>query len=112
MAFFWTNRSQCMLFHGRVSKYLTFGMTNPNLTGIYMLCIEVYCVIAIFRFKNWMARLIALTLAGTSAYFLFLTNARNALIALVLFYIMAEKHLTQDMITGKMPFRFSAKLQL
>ncbi len=89
MAFFWTNRSQCMLFHGRVSKYLTFGMTNPNLTGIYMLCIEVYCVIAIFRFKNWMARLIALTLAGTSAYFLFLTNARNALIALVLFYIMA-----------------------
>ena len=33
--------------------------------------------------------MIALTLAGTSAYFLFLTNARNALIALVLFYIMA-----------------------
>lgn len=84
-----TNRQQCMLFHERVSKYLTFGMTNPNLTGIYMLCIEVYCVIAIFKFENWMARLIAVVLAGTSAYFLFLTNARNALIALVLFYIMA-----------------------
>lgn len=84
-----TNRQQCMLFHERVSKYLTFGMTNPNLTGIYMLCIEAYCVIAIFRFGKLVAKAIALLLSVAMAYFLFLTNARNAMIALVLFYVLA-----------------------
>ena len=94
-----TNRQQCMLFHERVSKYLTFGMTNPNLTGIYMLCIEAYCVIAIFRFRKLVAKAIALLLSVAMAYFLFLTNARNAMIALVLFYVVAVV-----MIVRKKPF--------
>ena len=97
--FYITNRQQCMLFHERVSKYLTFGMTNPNLTGIYMLCIEAYCVIAIFHFRKLAAKAIALLLSVAMVYFLFLTNARNVMIALVLFYVFAIV-----MVARKKPF--------
>lgn len=86
--FYLTQKSQCMVFNGRISRYVTFGMTNPNLTGIYMLCMEAYCVISVFRFKRLWVKLIAVALSCTSASFLFLTNARNALIALILFFLI------------------------
>lgn len=75
------------LFNGVASNYLTFGFTNPNLTGMFL---AGMMMLEMSRFP-WLTRFWQRMLVGMEVcfllFFLWKTQARNALLAAVLFLL-------------------------
>lgn len=75
------------LFDGIVSSYLTFGFTNPNLTGLFlagMIMLQMNRLPALTRFRQ---HILAWCEIGFLLFFLWETQARNALLSVVLFLV-------------------------
>ena len=73
---------------GRVSGYLTFGFTNPNLAAMVLACLYMLQIMGIFESKGW-KKGVRLALAGILAYFLWLTRSRNCMLAMAVFTFCA-----------------------
>lgn len=85
--FFLKNRNMCYLFNNRVSNSLTFGMENPNKTGLYILCLTIYSILLMVTLKNKILKISCFIILIFYIYFLLETDARNSLISFFLFSI-------------------------
>lgn len=86
VAYFYQGQ-RAYLFNGVVSNYLTFGFTNPNLTGLFlagMVMLEMNRLPALTR--SWQ-RIPAWGEVCFLLYFLWKTQARNALLSVILFLV-------------------------
>ncbi len=71
------------VYNGRITTYLTFRFTNPNLTAVFLLSIctiEQLCALAS---KKRIKKLFHIILAATLIYFIVLTRSRTALLLVV-----------------------------
>ena len=72
------------MIRGRVSNYLTFGFTNPNLVALFLMCIYTGEMIRFFKNKSVFGRLFHLLLAAAVCFFIWETESRNCLITIAL----------------------------
>lgn len=86
MYVFQTNKMY--MFNGFVTKYLTFGFTNPNFTALVLCCIAIFLLICATGSQKIILKIFYLLLAVVAVYFIFCTKARNALLALVLYALL------------------------
>lgn len=77
--------TQMHMLNGRVTVYLTFRFTNPNLTGLFLMCLYMLQVYRLFTPARWYQKLVHIAMAVMIALFVFQTQSRNCLLALVLF---------------------------
>lgn len=76
------------LFNGTVTKYLTFGFTNPNLTGLFLSGIIMLQLNRLPGLAHIWQRLFVACEVCFLLYFLWETQARNALLAVAIFLAM------------------------
>lgn len=76
------------MLNGRLSGYLTFSMTNPNLTGMYMASLYMLQLMRVFRQGKLLSKLLHIGLSVILAFFTIQTQSRNALLAIVLFTLV------------------------
>lgn len=67
------------------SNALTLNFSNPNLTGMFIGVSLIYMVLGVFYFRNILLKIFCVVLAFSDFYLLLETEARNPLVALVLF---------------------------
>lgn len=72
------------MIRGRISNYLTFGFTNPNLTALFLTCIFTGELLRFFQSKSFFGRLCHLVLAGAMCWFVWETESRNCLMTIAL----------------------------
>lgn len=82
--YFW-KMPQMYSLNGQGSVYLTFGLTNPNLTGLFLVCLYMLELGRLFTRERWTQKLAALILALFLGTFTVLTQSRNSLLALTVF---------------------------
>ena len=80
--------SQMHVLNGRVTRYLTFRMGNPNLTGLFLACMYMLELYRLFTPEKWYWKLIHIGLAAFLALFVLESQSRNSLLVLVLFTLM------------------------
>ena len=80
-----TQNASMHLLNGCYVQYLTFRFTNPNLTALFLSCIIMYLVATSFQEKHLGEKCLLLGLAAVEGFFLFETQARNALFAIAAF---------------------------
>lgn len=85
---FFLRTPQMYLFNGRVSGYLTFRFSNPNLTALFLACLYMMELYRLFSPERWCWKLLHIGMAGLLALFIVLTQARNALLITVVFTAM------------------------
>lgn len=78
-------RHQMYLLNHRVSRYLTFRFTNPNLTAAFLLAVCMIEMIRVLTVRKRVLQVVHAVLAAWMAYFIFETGARNAQLLLALF---------------------------
>ncbi len=73
----------------RMPNLVTFGLSNPNLAGIYLLNIFL-CIFNLMIFlKNILYKLISLFACGILFYFICLTRARSCIITSIAFILLS-----------------------
>lgn len=79
-------RGERMFYIGeRLSGYLTFGFTNPNLTAMVLSCLYMLQISQLFEPSEWRKKAVHLALAAVLAYFLWETRSRNCMLAMAVF---------------------------
>lgn len=81
-------KNKMYILYGFVTKYLTFGMTNPNFTAMFLCCIAVFLTIIATDSSKKHTKLCYFLLVGVTVYFIICTKARNALLAIILFAVL------------------------
>ena len=76
---------QMHTMNGMVVRYLTFRMSNPNLTGMYLSCLYMLQLYSAFHHKKWSMRLISLVFSVFLAWCVLETQSRTALLVIVLY---------------------------
>lgn len=71
------------ILNGRVTKYLTFGFDNPNLTGLFLTCLYVFELYRLFSPEKWRKKVLHIFMALLVAFFVMETQSRNSLIVLM-----------------------------
>lgn len=88
LAVYAANIPSLYVLQGRVSSYLTFGFTNPNLTALFLMCIYIGEMMQFFRQRSAGGKLWHLLLAAAVCYFIWETKSRNCLLTLVLITVL------------------------
>lgn len=83
--YFWKGR-ELYEIHGRISNYLTFHFTNPNLTGLFLFCLAVYQFADALYGRDRKLQIVHGVLFAFLAYFIWKTQSRNALLVLIAFF--------------------------
>lgn len=73
------------LYRGAVSRYLTFGFTNPNLAGLFLCCIYMLVASRLFESGRWQRKLFHGVLAAVQFVLLLKTGSRNTLLVAVVY---------------------------
>lgn len=81
---------QMHLFHGRVTVYLTFRFTNPNLTAMFLICLYMLKMHRLFSRSKWYVKLYHIVTSLFLAWFVVETYARNCLLVLVLYTVVTS----------------------
>lgn len=84
VAFFLWN-SEMHMIDERVSAYLTFRFSNPNLTGLFLVCLYMLELYRLFSREKWGWKLLHIAMAAFLGYFIIESQSRNSLLALVAF---------------------------
>lgn len=84
VAFFLWN-SQMHMIDNRVSAYLTFRFSNPNLTGLFLVCLYMLELYRLFSREKWGWKLLHIAMAAFLGYFILESQSRNSLLAFVAF---------------------------
>lgn len=72
-------------FGGRYSNYLTFGMDNPNLTALFLMCLYMLEMHRLFSPEKWYWKVAHIVMAVFLALFIVQTRSRNAMVVMVIF---------------------------
>ena len=75
---------KCYYYRGNRSEFLTFGMQNPNKTGLFLLALFVYGVVFLFILEKKFLKIICLISLPILLFFINETQARNDLTTIVL----------------------------
>ena len=86
---FVTRNTQMHLFNGQYTQYLTFRFTNPNTTALFLACMIMFLEIVGFQKEKGFFKTLLFLVALIELYFLYLTKSRNALLAIVVFTVVA-----------------------
>lgn len=81
------DRERMYMINGKVSSYLTFGFTNPNLGAIFLFCFAVAEIFSAINSENARHRAVHILLLFCVCAFIFMSGARNVYLALVLLVI-------------------------
>lgn len=84
---FFLQKQQMYRINGVVANYLTFGFTNPNLTGLFLAGIVMLQINHLPSLKYTWKRIICFGEICCFLYFIWETQARNALFAVLIFLI-------------------------
>lgn len=87
IAAFFYQQQRAYMFNGVISNYLTFGFSNPNLTGMFLAGIIILEMNRIPTLMRSWQRILAWGEVGFLIFFLWETHARNALLAVTLFFV-------------------------
>ncbi|MDD3404401.1 MAG: O-antigen ligase family protein [Hespellia sp.] len=82
-----TKGADMHLYHGVVTKYLTFNLENPNKAGLFLLFIAISNTIQFYQRKKIVLKSIFLLFAVCFFYFIYETHSRNALIVILGFMV-------------------------
>lgn len=80
-----THHFQMFWMNGRQSVYLTFRMSNPNLTGMYLACLYALELYRIFNNQKFFLKLVRIGMAAFLLVCVFQTQSRNALLVVLIF---------------------------
>lgn len=78
-------RERMFYIDGRLSGYLTFGFTNPNLTAMVLSCLYMLQLCRLFEPLEGKRKVLHLALAAVLACFLWETRSRNCMLAMAVF---------------------------
>ncbi len=84
VAFFLWN-SQMHMIDERVSAYLTFRFSNPNLTGLFLVCLYMLELYRLFSREKWGWKLVHIAMAAFLGYFIIESQSRNSFLVLIAF---------------------------
>lgn len=85
IAYYYFNSVNVFLLDGKVSRYLTFGLTNPNLTVLFLLCFAFILFIEFLQEKNKLIKVLDILMGGYLCLFILLTRSRNGILILCIF---------------------------
>ena len=85
IAVYFLYNTQMHMIGEYVSSYLTFRFSNPNLTGLFLVCLYMFELYRLFTPEKWIWKLVHVAMAAFLAYFTFQSQSRNSLLALLLF---------------------------
>lgn len=88
IAMYFLRNPQMHLFVGRVSPYLTFRFSNPNTTGLFLVCLYMLELYRLFSAESWYMKLIRVAMAVCLAKFVYETQARNSLLVMMIFTVV------------------------
>ncbi len=70
------------------SVYLTFGLGNPNLAGMFVSCLYMLEFPRLFQREKWYYKALQITLTVVLAIFAVMTGARNSIIVVLLYTVL------------------------
>lgn len=82
---YFTQNVRMFTLNGRVSAYLTFCFSNPNLTGLFLTCLYMLELYRLFSPEKWYWKVIHIIMACFLAFFVWQTDSRNCLLVMTLF---------------------------
>ena len=82
---FVTQPTTTYLLNGRLSAYLTFRFSNPNLTALFLSCLYMLELYRLFTPEKLGWKLLHILFALLLATFIVLTQSRNVMLILVMF---------------------------
>lgn len=82
---FFTQPTTVYMLNGRISSYLTFRFSNPNLTALFLSCLYMMELYRLFTPEKWGWKLLHVLMAVFLAVFIVLTQSRNVMLILVAF---------------------------
>ena len=85
IAMYFLRGGQMHILNGRRTKYLTFGFSNPNLTGLFLSCLYVIKMHRLFEKGTWYVKFLNLLQQLLVAWFVVETQSRNCLLVLALY---------------------------
>lgn len=85
IAVFFVQPANAYMINGVLTPYLTFGLSNPNLSGLYLMCLYMLALYRLFQKEKWYWKLYHVVISGFLAFFILLTQSRNCLLILVVF---------------------------
>ena len=85
MLMYFTQRLKMFTLNGRLTTYLTFRMSNPNLTGLYLACLYMLALYRIFKQEKFVFKVLHLAMSLFLAVCVLQTQSRNALLVIVIF---------------------------
>ncbi|MBR3692631.1 MAG: O-antigen ligase family protein [Clostridia bacterium] len=86
---YFTQNLNMHLLNGQLTTYLTFRMTNPNLTGLYLTCLYMFELQYIVIKEKLAVKIMRIVAAVFLAVCVLQTQSRNALLTLVLYTVVA-----------------------
>lgn len=89
IAAFLLHGPQVHMLNGAHVRYLTFGFTNPNLTGLFLACATMFLCLLSMREKHVPIKALLLMLSAIMLYFLVDTESRNAILSITFFAVFA-----------------------
>lgn len=82
--YFWQT-SQMHMLNNRVTVYLTFRFTNPNLTALFITCLFMLKIYRLFSPAKWYIKICHTVEALLLGWFVVETQSRNSLLILLVF---------------------------
>ena len=82
---YFLRNSQMYLLNGTKSPYLTFGFTNPNLTGMFLTCLYMLETYRLFTKEKGWVKIAHVIMAIFLAWFTLGTRSRNCLLVIVMY---------------------------
>lgn len=99
---YFTDTAMMYFYNGKVTRYLTFRFTNPNLTALFLICFAIFEIIEFINSKGIRWKLFYGTMSGLLCFFIFETQARNSVIVIVMFFaillLIRKKHIEYQII--------------
>lgn len=86
LAFFFM-REAVFRFEEWSSVYLTFGLGNPNLAGLFVSCLYMLEFPRLFQREKWHYKALQITLTVVLSIFTVMTGSRNSIIVILLYTV-------------------------
>lgn len=83
-----TRTTSMYMLSGKVSSYLTFRFTSPQLAALFLACMIMFLILSVVQEHSWLLKVPAMAAIGVNGFFLIKTQCRTALIAAVVFLVV------------------------
>jgi hypothetical protein len=88
MLMYFSQRLRMFTINGMITQYLTFRMSNPNLTGLYLACLYMLVLYRIFTREKFVLKVLHIGMSLFLAVCILQTQSRNALLVIAIFTVI------------------------